>query len=475
MDGGGALPTAPDPGHCPASMLWCRLILPLCIAGHWLLELVGNRQTDFWWAAAIHIAATAVWLLLCRALVRGDYRPRLVEVLALAILLRLLCLPLTPSLSDDIYRYMHEGQMVLAGENPYLSAPVAVAEDLRHPVYWEKINHPEVPAAYPPVQQYAMAGAVALIPSPLGQKLLFGICDLLVVLVLWYWLPLVRFPPERAFIYGACPLLALEFAGEGHSDSLGILLMMTALLIHGWGRKHLGAGVLALAAACKLMPAVLLPFMLRRAWAGLLLFALVLVGVYLPFVLDTLEQEPPRPLRDMFAGTLRYAEAWAFNGSVFSALQALMEYLAAVLEDLGGGRTWLSYHATQAAKVPIVVFGLGLLGWAWMRRWPLHKVAAGFFMFFVACTPTLHPWYLAWLVPFLCIYPNLGWLSFTGTIYLAYYVVPASPEALRWIQNIDDELGIKVSEYVPFYFGFFLLLRDASHGSATDKQDQQAA
>ena len=39
------------------------------------------------------------------------------------------------------------------------------------------------------------------------------------------------------------------------------------------------------------------------------------------------------------------------------------------------------------------------------------RAARLWFLFFAVATPTLHPWYVAFLVPFLCVWPNPGVLA----------------------------------------------------------------
>ncbi len=437
--------------------LW-KLCLLLGLAGHWAIELwatelwaEGSRAENFALAASCHALASLGWLALVWQMLRGNYRPSLCGALLLAIILRLLVLPLTPSLSDDVYRYMHEGNMLLQGENPYSVAPADVSEELRHPEYWQLINHKEVPAAYPPTTQYALALGVLLQHSPLGMKLLFGFFDLCVFLLLWFWLPKIGLPSARAIVYGFCPLMVLEFAGEGHSDSLAVLCMLLALWAFQCLRPYTAGAWLALATASKLLPAVLLPFMLRR-WPKLVIpFAAVLLGLYWPLL-----------HANMWQGTLQYGERWFGNDSLFHLLRAGSALATDWVDGLTGRHLSLfgmqfRHYPHVVAKIPVVLLGLALLAWAYRQRWPLHKVGAGFFLFFVACTPTMHPWYLALLMPFLCIYPNPGWLLFGASIYLAY--------AGRGSAGEGESLALKALEYLPFYLGFAWALTQSRQGS----------
>lgn len=424
-----------------------RLLLVLATAA---LNLVPHRGLDFGMSLALHLAATAGWLWLVRGVVVGAYRPGFGEALGLAVLLRLLVLPLSPALSDDVYRYVYEGELVLAGGNPYTTPPEEAPVELRGE-YWELINNPEIPAAYPPAVQYGLALGVLIHPSPFGMKVLFGALDLLVFVVLWRWLPLLGVGRERAVVYGFCPLMVLEFAGEGHNDSLAVLFMVLALWLFGSRRFGLAGGSLAVATAGKFLPGMLLPFLVRDSWSGsgvtgsgftgasraLGAFVVVLGLLYLGFL---------APVGEMFEGAENYARRWRGNESLFALIIEPLEWLEQ--EGSLAGR-----EAQEVAKYPLVAMGLGLLAFAWWRRWALQKVGAAFFLFYVAWTPVLHPWYLGFLVPFLCVYVNWGWLAFAGSVFLAYHVLP------RWLEEgvWEEQVWVKVVEYLPLYVGFLLV------------------
>lgn len=80
-----------------------------------------------------------------------------------AIALRLVAFAGTPDLSDDLYRYVWEGEVLARGESPYALAPDA--PELEHvraarPELAARVGHPDVPAAYPPLVQ-AVGGLFA--------------------------------------------------------------------------------------------------------------------------------------------------------------------------------------------------------------------------------------------------------------------------------------------------------------------------
>jgi hypothetical protein len=425
-----------------ARLAWLALVA--CVSGQHALT---DRAASFWPALALHLGATAAYLWLARAVVRGALRPAFWPALGGALLLHALCLPLAPALSDDIHRYVWEGRLVLEGINPYLHAPAA--PDLAHlrGADWASINNPEIPAAYPPAVQLALALGVLLSGGAFGIKLVFGALDVLVFVALWRGLPALGIARERAVVYGWCPLLALEFAGEGHSDSLAVLAMVMALGAQARGRLWLCGGALAVAVAGKLVPIVLLPFLARRAGGARVVVAcaLGLAALYAPF------WAPPAELA---RGTLEYAGRWRSNDSLFALVHAVGEGLAALGWTEGFPSPWLK-EPQRLAKFVLAALALAVLARSWRARHAPEQAAAAFFLFFVAFAPALHPWYVALLVPFLCARPNAGLLAFTGTVYLAYHVLPAWLAERRW----EEQAWIKVIEYAPFGLGWLALRR----------------
>jgi len=77
----------------------------------------------------------------------------LAGIFTLGILARLIFLPYPAG--SDVFRYVWEGCIQNLGFNPFNYSPLspALAEIARGDLYaiWQQINHPEFPAAYPPV------------------------------------------------------------------------------------------------------------------------------------------------------------------------------------------------------------------------------------------------------------------------------------------------------------------------------------
>src|SRR3981081_2624645 len=147
----------------------------------------------------------------------------------IAIVLRLIALPLAPS--DDLFRYQWEGKIQNAGFNPYLIAPADPQLDqLRHDFpQAAKINHPELRAVDPPGAELLFKFLSSITERPLFYKILFAIADLLVAGLL-----LRLIGGENRYCdatwYAWNPLVAYSFAGAAHFDSVMILAMVGGIL-----------------------------------------------------------------------------------------------------------------------------------------------------------------------------------------------------------------------------------------------------
>ncbi|MEM9862802.1 MAG: hypothetical protein AAF938_14360, partial [Myxococcota bacterium] len=58
-----------------------------------------------------------------------------------------------PVLSDDVYRYLWDGHVLLSGVDPYAHAPASPPLAGLRDADWARINHPVLATIYPPLAQ----------------------------------------------------------------------------------------------------------------------------------------------------------------------------------------------------------------------------------------------------------------------------------------------------------------------------------
>ncbi|HET9441619.1 MAG TPA: hypothetical protein VFO52_15690, partial [Longimicrobiales bacterium] len=99
--------------------------IALCLAGELgimaLLPFLGDLRPHIPLFLVLFLAAAVLYLLAARCALR--LRVPFALIVVTAIVLRIPLFLTQPSLSDDVWRYVHDGRAQLAGVNPYAFAP----------------------------------------------------------------------------------------------------------------------------------------------------------------------------------------------------------------------------------------------------------------------------------------------------------------------------------------------------------------
>jgi len=314
---------------------------------------------------------------------------------ALSALWHFQFLRMPPGLDDDIHRYVWDGRVQRLGYNPYIVVPSDPALASLHTPETRTLNNPEVPSPYPAGAQLFFRAVTSIHESAFALKVAFVVCDLAIVFVLLDVLRCTRKGEHWVLAYAWHPLLAIEVAGSGHVDIVGVLLLLVsaAALLRRW--RAIAALSFGLAVAVKFLPIVLLPLYWKRVrLRDTALAAIVVTLLYVPFL-----NHGRIPTGSL--GT--YVQRFRFNDPVFATLERV--------------------------TAPQVVAGLavlaGLLTAIWMRRKSAEGSSDAFAWPMAAsllCAPVAYPWYLLWVLPFLRSTTTLPILVWTLSILPTYYV-----------------------------------------------------
>jgi len=406
----------PSVSLAPATL--ALLVLAAALAG--IFHLLGrqpdlkSRTPEFIGLALVAGSLYLVGVYLVERLALG--LPALIIILAGAGTFRLLVLPLTPSLSGDVYRYQWEGRVQRAGINPYTTYPgapgVAWLQDPRQPLKAGATT----PTLYPPLSERSFSW-VKTVP---GYKRLYTGLDLASVVVLLLLLAVQRQPLHRVLTYAWNPAVVVSFAMCGHHDSLAILTLLAANLLIISSRRALSIAFLTLSFLSKFFAAILLPVFLKRTrWVYAGIFAVLVILAYVPYA-DAGAK--------LFDGLAQYAAGWEGNDSLFR-----------LIRQAGNSKS-------QAYLVAGVLL-LGLVAYALRKR--MEPLCASLFLIagLLLLSPNAFPWYFTWTIPFLCFYPSAPWLLMSVTCVLGY--APVIPYAAG--QPFRDSPFILALEYVPVY------------------------
>lgn len=375
-------------------------------------------------------------------------------ILGFAVLFRITLLFTPPALSDDVYRYIWDGRVQLAGINPYLHAPASPEMSGFDEPLLAAINHPEVPTIYPPLSQALFLAVTAVSTSVWMMKLVFTLCELGVILLVCRLLKILGRRPAGLLWYAWNPLAIVEVAGNGHNDSFGALLLVLAVLLILQKRTRLSIAALAASAGAKLVGISFLPFFLAAGGrAGR--WRRIGAGIGIAFLSLTLFWLPYRSAGwSMFTGLRTYVGRWRGNDFLFSLVLGCFERidLTARLKTLlqrfwtGSGDSpvlqflYRHVHPIDLAKGTVFLALLGVLIFLMTRRIDLPRKIFILLGWSLLLTPTLHPWYLLWILPFAALYGNAGWILFSGLAILFY--LPAAAEGVT---------ALRLAQYLPLF------------------------
>lgn len=399
-------------------------------------------------AAAPYIAAHAalvVGMLAAWRVTRGKGTFPGRAILLWALAFRLAAAWGGPAMSDDLYRYVWDGRVQLAGIHPYAFAPDDPALAPVRDDVWALVNHPDVPTIYPPVAQIWFLALAALGLGPAGFQVAAGLLDFGVACVVLALLRALRLPEHRVVLYAWNPLAVLESAGSGHLEPLAVGLATLAVLGIATGRARSGAVSLGLAIQAKLLPVVLVPGMVRRMKAP------AVAALAAAVVLPALPYAITGPV--LGGGVSAFASRWERNASVYAVVEGACERVDTAARfkpaiaaaqrrwpDAGSMYDWMYRHVwpREVARGIVGLLAVLWLSWLAFRRrmdapteslWALGGV--------LLLVPTVHPWYLLWILPLAAAAASPGWLLWAALVPLAYLGgagdVPVWARALEYV------------------------------------------
>jgi hypothetical protein len=329
----------------------------------------------------------------------------LVLILGVGLLARLALLPAAPTLSEDVYRYLWDGRTVVSGQNPFSRAPTDPTLTRLDERLFRRLNHADLPTIYPPTAQILFAAAAAVRPDPLPWKVLLLLLEGLTLAALAALLRRRGAPIERLLLYYWNPLVIVESFGSGHLDLAAAAFLLPALALADGGRRAAAGIAFALAVDVKYVPALLVPYWIRRRSFRLLLVSGAGAALlFAPFV---------GAGASLWTSLAHYSRRWEFNGLFYPLLKAA---------GLSGDASRI---VLAAALVLVVLF-------VTLRARSASGAALGTFTALALLSPTLYPWYLVPIAALLPLHPDAGLLLFTGLVPLSYMTLPQYAAAGIW-------------------------------------------
>jgi hypothetical protein len=323
-----------------------------------------------------------------------------------ALLFRLIFIAAIPNLSQDFYRFIWDGRMIVEGWNPYLHLPGNLIKDGIAPIAQAKELFTGMGGLsgshytnYPPLNQliFAIAGLFAgksILGSVIVMRLIIIAADLGTLYIGKKLLENLNQPVNRIFWYILNPFIIIELTGNLHFEGVMLFFLIWSLYLLHKKKWILSAVVFAASVSLKLIPLLFLPLLLRYFttensqnrlnFGKLILYYLIVGGVvilsFLPFLSSAL-------ISNFSASIGLWFQKFEFNASVYYLVRWV-------------GFQVKGYNTIETAGkvLPVIVFYI-LAGLAVFRKNNsaqrlITTMLLGVSVYFFLST-TVHPWYIA--------------------------------------------------------------------------------
>lgn len=372
----------------------------------------------------------------------------------LSVAFRLVFIFSIPNLSQDFYRFVWDGRMLLNGLNPYLFTPQSLIEMGQLPFVQAQELYDGMGMLnashftnYPPIKQLvfviaAIVSGKSILGSVIVMRLFLIAADLGTLYFGKKLLEKLQMPTNAIFWFVLNPFVIIELTGNLHFEGLMVFFLVWGLYMVHIGKWQFAALVFGLSISVKLVPLLFLPLFIgwfgqkEKGYLHLVLFYLItvltVVLTFLPFVSTEM-------LNHYMQTSSLWLNKFEFNAGLY--------YIA---RSIGFAVT--GYNAIAIiGKVMLALLVVIVLSIALFRKTKTLPELASSMLFamtaYLFLSTTVHPWYLATALA-LCVftvykYP-LAWSLVVFLSYLAYM----NPD-------YKENLCALAIEYVVVY-GFFV-------------------
>ena len=357
-------------------------------------------------------------------------------LVAIAIIFRLIFLTAIPNLSQDFYRFIWDGRIMLKGLNPYLYLPETFINQGNTPINQAADLYSGMGALngshytnYPPINQlnFFIAAIVAnssIIGSIIVLRLQIILADIGIIYFGKKILEKLKLPVHNIFLYALNPFIIIELTGNLHFESVMLFFLIWSLYILLQKKWSLAALTFGLSVSVKLIPLLFLPlfyqwFTKENRTKGVLKFLsfgciimIVNIVLFLPFLSSNL-------LNNYLDSIGLWFQKFEFNASLY--------YIARALGTLFRGYNEIAIIG-KITPIVVVIFLL-IITFFRKNKSPQQLITALLMgiSFYYFTTTTMHPWYLATLV-ILSVFTNyrfpIVWSFVIVLSYQAYANIP---------------------------------------------------
>ncbi len=305
------------------------------------------------------------------------------------IFLRLMLAFMLPNLSDDVYRFIWDGQLLAAGLDPFEQLPSEIAASGVFPggtseLLYEQLNSPDYFTVYPPLMQYIFFAAARISGDSIFYNVLFLRSIIIIAEIAVLYLFYRKDPGNRNLLFYALnPAVILEFTGNLHFESLMLFLIVACAwyFVSSPVRSGLSFG---LAIAVKLVPLIFGPVLLfsqplRKSLKFFGAASLALLLIFIPLFGQEL-------VGGMQESLTLYFKKFEFNASIYYVIRAVGFWRFGYndIAFIGPFLAWTSL-------ILIIVISWRMRAY---RNTDLLTAAGIILTVYLFMATTVHPWYV---------------------------------------------------------------------------------
>jgi hypothetical protein len=330
----------------------------------------------------------------------------------LGVLFRLIFISSIPNLSQDFYRFLWDGRLLIEGISPYLSTPELYMQSATEIVPQATVlfaGMGELNAShysnYPPLNQLFFAIAAwfaknSILGSVIVLKLILLLADVGILYFGKKLLTVLGLPAKAIFWYFLNPFIIVELSGNLHFEGIMLFFVVWSLYLLYKGKWFWAAVLLGISVSVKLIPLLFLPLFYQwfvknnsfgSGFKRLISFYLVVLSVsalsFLPFISSEFISN--------FSSTIAlWFQNFEFNASIYY-----------VIRWIGFQTVGWNVIETAGKILPLLVITF-ILALTFFRKCNhpedpksslKHLISLMLFCitFYFLMSTTVHPWYIA--------------------------------------------------------------------------------
>jgi hypothetical protein len=341
------------------------------------------------------------------------------------ILFRLIFIPLEPHLSQDYFRFIWDGELIINLLNPYLEVPNSLIENPQLPIANAQELYQGMGSlsakhysSYPPLHQLVFALAALLGgKSILGSIVVLRSTIILADLGIFYFgrklLKNLNRSPHLICWYFLNPLVIVDLTGNLHFEGIMLFFLLWSLYLLSQNKWQLAAVVMACSISVKLVPLLFMPLFLKYFGLKKSLFFYFIIGgtsilLFVPFY---------HP--DFISNYSQTVGLWFSNFEFNAGIYNVAKKIAISMDE----KPW-EFIKDYGKVVPYITLATAiLLTFLRNNRDLLTLISSMMWLLtlYYMMSTTVHPWYII-SVLILGVFNSFKFpVIWTGMIVLSYF------------------------------------------------------